>query len=119
MKASGWKAKTIEQMTALDVYQDAYLPTVEALAKLLERRDLVYKQFEDEGGNALVEIVSDRGAVNRRINPLLVMWKDLNEQALRYWRDLGLTPAGLKRIDDSLIKKPKESALAKALREVG
>lgn len=119
MQASSWKRKIITQMKTVGTYQAAFLPTVDALAKLLERRDCVYEEFEADGAAALIEKVSDRGAVNRVVNPLLTLWKDLNTQALAYWRDLGLTPAGLKRIDEAAMKKPKESALAKALREIG
>lgn len=119
MDAKKWKRKIIEQMKKVDTYQDAFMPTIEALAKLLERRDSVYDEFIEDGAASLIEKISDRGAVNRVVNPLLTLWKDLNAQVLAYWRDLGLTPAGLKRIDEAAMKKPKESALAKALREVG
>lgn len=51
-------------------------------------------------------------------NPLLVLWDDLNKSALAYWRELGLTPAGLKRIDESAMKKKKKDSLAEALREI-
>ena len=119
LDAKKWKRKIIEQMKKVDTYQDAFMPTIEALAKLLERRDSVYDEFIEDGAASLIEKISDRGAVNRVVNPLLTLWKDLNAQALAYWRDLGLTPAGLKRIDEAAMKKPKESALAKALREVG
>jgi hypothetical protein len=44
---------------------------------------------------------------------------DLNAQALTYWRDLGLTPSGLKKLDDQALKAKKRSSLAEALREIG
>ena len=52
-------------------------------------------------------------------NPLLVSWGDMNTSALSYWRDLGLTPAGLKKIDESAIKGKKMSALGDILRDIG
>lgn len=51
-------------------------------------------------------------------NPLLVMWDDLNKSALAYWRDLGLTPAGLKKIDEMSLKS-KKNPLVEALKELG
>ena len=63
----------------------------------------------------VVEHVSDRGAVNLKRNPLLQLWQDLNAQALAYWRDLGLTPAGLKRLKDTTAEKVELSGLEKAL----
>ena len=116
MTASAWKRKVISQMKTVETYQDAFLPTVDTLAKLLERRDSVYEEFIEGGAEAMVEKISDRGARNYAVNPLLTLWKDLNSQALAYWRDLGLTPAGLKRISDDAMKKPKVSALGEALK---
>ena len=43
----------------------------------------------------------------------------MNTSALSYWRDLGLTPAGLKKIDESAIKGKKVSALGDILRDIG
>lgn len=119
LKASYWKRKAIEQMKTVGTYQDAFLPTVDALAKLLEQRDSVYDEYIAQGGEPIIEKYSDRGAVNKTVNPLMALWKDLNRDALQYWRDLGLTPAGLKRINETAMQKPKESALARALRDVG
>ena len=45
---------------------------------------------------------------------------DCNAQALAYWRDLGLTPAGLKRLGEKgLINKDNSGGLAGALAELG
>ena len=119
MKAVRWKRKIIEQCTAVGTYKDAFLPTIDALSKLLEQRDAVYEEYESAGAGALVERISDRGAVNQAINPLLRQWQELNRDALAYWRDLGLTPAGLKRISEDAMVRPKVSALALALKEIG
>lgn len=119
MKASSWKRKIIEQCNAVGTYKDAFLPTVDALSRLLERRDATYEQFVSEGSVAIIEKISDRGAVNKTVNPLLRLWQELNRDALAYWRDLGLTPAGLKRINEGAMAKPKVSALTQALRDIG
>jgi hypothetical protein len=42
---------------------------------------------------------------------------DLNAQALAYWRDLGLTPAGFKRLSDG-IKAPQKTGLELALEKL-
>ena len=76
------------------------------------------ESLEDLDGGAVpvVERVSDRGARNSGKNPLLVLWMELNRDALAYWRELGLTPSGLKRLNESAMAGAKEqSALEKAL----
>jgi hypothetical protein len=47
------------------------------------------------------------------------MINDLNRDALAYWRDLGLTPAGLKRVNEQALKAAKRSALSEALKGIG
>ena len=45
---------------------------------------------------------------------------DCNAQALAYWRDLGLTPMGLKRLGEKgLLNKDDGGGLADALAELG
>ena len=99
MKALQWKRKIIQQCKDVDTYQDAFLGAISTLSSLLERRDQAYAEFVAGGCQTMVERVSDRGAVNQSINPLLRLWQELNRDALAYWRDLGLTPAGYKRLN--------------------
>ena len=105
-------------MKMVGTFKDSFLPAVNALSEILERRDAAYKEFVESGGETVVERVSDRGAVNMGMNPRLKVWMELSNQALAYWKDLGLTPAGLKKIDEQSMKPKKVSALAEALREL-
>ena len=103
---------------AVGTYRPAFSSAVDALSKVLEQRDLAYQQFLDEGGKFVVERISDRGAVNSAKNPLLQTWMDLNSQALAYWKELGLTAAGLKKIDEEAMKPKKRNTLDKVLMEL-
>ena len=47
----------------------------------------------------IVKVNTRSGEPKRAKNPALTLYMDLNTQALSYWRDLGLTPAGLKKIN--------------------
>lgn len=119
MTAEAWKRKIKYQATSVGTYKSSFSSVVDALATVLEQRDLVYCQFLEEGGEFLVEKVSDRGAINRSKNPLLQVWMDLNTQALAYWKEIGLTAAGLKKIDEDALKPKKRSSLTEALKELG
>ena len=118
MNAAKWKSLVIRQMTGIGIYRKEFDSVIDEASKLFEQRDSAYKQFLDNGAEMLVEKVSDRGAVNLVKNPLLSIWEDLNKDALAYWRDLGLTPAGLKRIDEESMRPKKRSSLADALNEL-
>ena len=52
-------------------------------------------------------------------NPALKVVDDLNKTALAYWRDLGLTPAGLKRLGESTLTVQKGSTFEEVLAEIG
>ena len=118
MKASQWKRKLIQQCKAMDTYQDSFLGAITTLADLLERRDEAYAEFVADGCRAIVERTSDRGAVNKAINPLLKLWQDLNRDALAYWRDLGLTPAGYKRLNLEAAQTKSQGGLEKLLSQM-
>ena len=54
-----------------------------------------------EGKIAIVEHTNKNGSTNRVKNPLLALYNELNRDALSYWKELGLTPAGLRKIKDA------------------
>ena len=118
MKASYWIKKIREQCQVVGTYKPAFDPVIKALADILEQRDKAYSEFVESGGECCITKVSDRGAVNIGKNPRLQVWGDLNTQALAYWRDLGLTPAGLKKIDEQSMKPKKLSSFAEALKDL-
>ena len=106
-------------MKKANTYQRQFDPVVSALAEILEQRDRAYEEFIATGACVVVDKVSDRGSINKAKNPLLQTWNELNATALQYWRELGLTPAGLKRINDAAMqKKEGGSALETALIEL-
>ena len=119
MTQAEWKRRIVRDMKEAGTYQKCFAATVDTLAGILEKRDKAQEMFEASGGNILVKHTNKGGATNIEQNPALRLINDLNRDALAYWRDLGLTPAGLKRINESAVKKPKASALAEALKSIG
>ena len=120
MTARKWVKLIRDQMETNGIYKESFNPAVNALAEILEQRDEVKKEYDKSAEGPVIEHISDRGSVQKKMNPMLKVWMDLNAQALAYWKDLGLTPAGLKKINDSMAKvEIKESALEKALKCFG
>ena len=110
-----WRKKIKVATVTVGTYQESFDDVIDTLAMMLEERDRVYEQYQKEGSEPLVLVVSDRGQENMRNNPLLTTWRDINRDALQYWRDLGLTPAGLKKIVDDSMKQQEASPLDKVL----
>ena len=119
MKKPSWKKRIIDACQAAGTYRDFFDPVIDTLAGILEKRDDAQEMFEKTGGQVLVKHTNKAGATNIEQNPIVRLINDLNRDALAYWRDLGLTPAGLKRIDEQSMKPKKRSALADALKELG
>lgn len=113
---SKWWIKEIKtQMTLKNVDYSGFENVIQTLSELLEQRDKIFKQYQDEGSIIMVEYTSNRGETNLVINPLLKEWQNMNRDALVYWRELGLTPAGLKKLCDDSMNKPEASPLDKVL----
>ena len=115
MKKGAWKKKTIEQMKGVGTYREEFLPTVEDLAEVLEYRDDLLSQYKKEGRQKYVEKVKTGGIKDIVLNPLLTEWKDADRRILEYRRGLGLTAAGLKKINEKAMKPAKRSSLAEAM----
>ena len=100
----------------MGTYQKSFDAVIDTLAGILENRDRALEEFD---GEMIVEHTNKSGATNMEQNPLLRLINDLNRDALAYWRDLGLTPAGLKRINEAAIReKQQQSPLEKALAQL-
>lgn len=115
MNKSGWKRKIKQLMNKASTWQPFYDATVDTLADILEKRDLSLEQYEAEGSQILIEKSTAKGDIVMVRNPLLDTWIKLNDQAKSLFNDLGLTPAGLKRINDAASKTEGHSELEKAL----
>ena len=114
-----WKARIQEQCEAAGTYRPFFDDAISTLAAILEKRDKAEEQFKNSSGNAVIAHTNKYGATNLVKNPVLVAINELNSQALAFWRDLGLTPSGLRKLNEKALEKKKTSALAEALKDLG
>jgi len=119
MNKAEWRKVVRQCAESAGTYRPFFDPVIDTLSDILEKRDTAQRQFDESGGAVVVEHTNKGGNTNIEQNPLLRLLNDLNRDALAYWRDLGLTPAGLKRINEKLMQKPKRNALAEALKDIG
>lgn len=115
MTKKKWEKTIKENMEAVGIYKISFDPVVKTLAEILEKRDAAMDSFKRSGQDMIV--VYNNGS--QALNAWIKAWNDLNAQALKYWNELGLTPAGLKKLDEKAMKQTKQSALAKAMSELG
>lgn len=118
MTKNKWKLIIIDKSKEAGTYQETFDPVIDVLSELLAQRDKVFSQYKKDGSKAVVEYTNKAGAKNYVKNPMLTMWNDLNKNALAYWRDLGLTPASLNKIDSNAIQVSKNTSAMDALAQV-
>lgn len=99
----------------LGVYREEFDPVIWALAKVEEEMQDAWDSYEAEGCIRIVTTVNKAGAKYRMQNPSYTVWLNLVAESRSQRRELGLTPAGLKKLRDDAMKAPKKSALAEAL----
>lgn len=120
MKKEEWKEKIVYACKKAGTYREYFDSVIDTLAETMEMRDDARSKFYATGGNSVVSHTNQGGNTNIVKNPMLVVIDDLNKTALAYWRDLGLTPAGLKRIDENKLKGGTEKpSLGDVLKDLG
>lgn len=116
MKKKEWKKEILKACKEANTYQPYFEAVIDTLAQILEQRDIVHDEFVAGGSKATVIRHTERsGEENIAKNPLILMEADLNSQALAYWRDLGLTPKGLRTLTADVIERNNSVGLDKLL----
>lgn len=121
MKKEEWRTKIIEATKEVGTYKPSFEMVITTLAEIMERRDDAIEKFYASGGETVVVHINTRGGGENMVkNPALAVVDDMDKTALAYWRDLGLTPAGLKRINEATMKQgPRKVSLGDVLKDIG
>lgn len=120
MKKAAWKRKIKKACKDAGTYEPYFDCVIDTLAGIMESRDDAAEKYDATGRQSVVMHTNKAGATNVVKNPALVVVDDLNKTALAYWRDLGLTPMGLKRLDAGAVKTGQNKhSFADVLGELG
>ncbi len=116
MNKKEWYEKIKHACEDAGTYQAYFESVIDTLAQIMENRDVAHEQYIASGSNPTIIHINKAKEKNVVKNPILVMENELNAQALAYWRDLGLTPSGLKKISsEGIVKVQTSSSLEKIL----
>lgn len=111
-----YQSAIVRRMKALGVYKKEFLATIQRTAALYVQLDELDAKFSASGENTVVPFTNKAGATNLVKNPLVCARDDVYTQLLAHERELGLTPAALKKINDAQLKGQKGSTLGEALK---
>lgn len=106
MKKKAWKTRIRKACKDAGTYKPYFDHVINTLAEVLEKRDEAMEMYNDDPDEKIVIEITNKNGVAKVKNPLIAIWEDLNKLALNYWRDLGLTPAGLKKLNEEIFTKP-------------
>lgn len=116
--AKQWSLLIRRNCKEIGTYQKCFDPIIDTLSDILARRDSAISDYDKSGGHCIIKHTNKAGQANLEQNPILRLINDLNRDALMYWRELGLTPASLKKINEDAIAPEKPlTALEKFLIE--
>lgn len=120
MKKEAWKKRIKKACQEAGTYRDYFDSIITSLAEILETRDQVKVYYRDSGALPIVQRTNKGGYTNVEKNPILVVYDDMNNTAMNYWKELGLTPKSLKAIDEKAMKTgPKKSTFEDVLKNIG
>lgn len=112
------KRQIIERMQQLGTYKVQYMAAINRTAELYLELDALVKRYEEEGREAVVEYTNKAGATNLTKNPIRGAIDDVYTQLLAHERELGLTPASMRKLNEGATQAKAESPLARAMREL-
>jgi hypothetical protein len=104
-----------EDMETVGTYRPQFDRTVRTYAEMSYDYKLLMRQFEESNDQFIDEYTNKSGATNAMTTAIYSEIKTIRKEMVTYESILGLTPAGLKRINKEMDQTKKSSSLAKAL----
>ena len=96
----------VEAMRQVNTYRPEFDTAIDQLAVMLHEHDRTKKEFRDGGSKVMLWRQGKYDEYQVK-NPLIGMMEKQRRDILDALGALGLTPAGLKKINDEMKKRPK------------
>lgn len=106
---AGYKKDIVKMMKQVKTYNKAFDITINTFAKMMFDYNTALDKFEKSGGSMIIKHTNKNGSTNIIKNPLYQSIEKLRTDLITYARELGLTPAGLKKLNQKIEEKPKSA----------
>jgi phage terminase small subunit len=110
---------TIKEMQEVNTYKPQFDATVKIYAETQQIYNRAYKDFIISGGRMMEEYTNNSGFTNIRKTATYLAIENLRSDLVNYRSILGLTPLGLKKINDEMKAKKKTSKLTQVMSKNG
>ena len=112
----GFRDKIRRDLKSSGLYREEFERVIWRLAELYVRMQRTRAEFKKSGGQPIIQSTNKSGAKYWAKNPLLQELDFVQRTALDLERELGLTPAALKKINEAaMLAVPEEDPLSAAL----
>ena len=112
----GFRNKIREDLNASGLYREEFERVIWRLAELYVRMQKTRALYQEDGGEPIITSTNKAGAQYYTKNPYLQELDFLQKTALELEKELGLTPAALKKINEAaMLAVPEEDPLSAAL----
>ena len=112
----GFREKIRKDLIASGLYREEFERIIWRLAELYVRMQKTRALYRDTGESPIITSVNKAGAEYYTKNPYLQELDFLQKTALELEKELGLTPAALKKINEAaMLAVPEEDPLSAAL----
>ena len=108
-KASKWEQVIKEACQEAGTYQPFFDLIIKELAGIMDTKDAALEIYEKSGGSPVVKYTNKGGFTNLRKNPALAVIQECNQQALAYWKELGLTSKSYNAMGNKIDKKESDA----------
>lgn len=100
------KSMLIEAMRKVNTYRPEFDAAIDQLAAMLHEHDRTKKEYRERGSQVVIYQETRFGEQLVK-NPILTMIESQRKEIIAGLNTLGLTPSGLKKINDEMKKRPK------------
>lgn len=107
-----------DRMTALGIYKPQYGALIERTAKLYVKLDELEDGYKKSGMERFVPYTNKAGATNLAPNPYISAIEDVYAELIVHERELGLTPAAMRKLGEATAAAPKKSPLEAAIEKL-
>lgn len=118
MDKSEWAEKIKDACKQAGTYEPFFDIVIDELAGIMQTKSDAEEMYKKSGGSPVIKYTNKGGFTNLRKNPALVVIQECNQQALAYWRELGLTSKAYKSIEGAFKKREETDAFSELLGDI-
>ena len=111
-------AQTKSAMKKLSTYRSQFDPAIRTYSEMMIQLEILTQRWTEGGCDIVEEYTTRTGAINTRKSTLYGAIEAIRRDIRAREDALGLTPYGLRKINDEMKKKEKQGGLADVLGKI-